>query len=90
MTTLTPGANTSVSSGSQTVTISYAPVAGADLDVSAFLLAESGKVRGDNDMCFFGQHFAITDHRIERRSQFMAHLGQKSGFLLAGNLGTAH
>lgn len=55
MTTLTPGANTSVSSGSQTVTISYAPVAGADLDVSAFLLAESGKVRGDNDMCFFGQ-----------------------------------
>ena len=55
MSTLTPGANTSVSSGSQTVTISYAPVAGADLDVSAFLLAESGKVRGDNDMCFFGQ-----------------------------------
>lgn len=55
MTTLTPGANTAVSSGTQSVTISYTPIAGADLDVSAFLLTESGKVRGDNDMCFFGQ-----------------------------------
>ena len=55
MTTLTPGANTAVAAGSLSVTISYTPVAGADLDVSAFLLNESGKVRGDNDMCFFGQ-----------------------------------
>ena len=55
MSTLTPGANTSVSAGAQTVTITYSPVAGADLDVSAFLLTDSGKVRGDNDMCFFGQ-----------------------------------
>lgn len=55
MSTLTPGANTSVSVGAQTVTITYSPVAGADLDVSAFLLTDSGKVRGDNDMCFFGQ-----------------------------------
>ena len=55
MTTLTPGANTGVASGTLSVTISYTPVAGADLDVSAFLLNESGKVRGDNDMCFFGQ-----------------------------------
>jgi len=55
MTTLTPGANTGVASGTLNVTISYTPVAGADLDVSAFLLNESGKVRGDNDMCFFGQ-----------------------------------
>ncbi|NMY38730.1 tellurium resistance protein TerA [Pseudomonas sp. WS 5078] len=35
--------------------MTYSPVAGADLDVSAFLLTDSGKVRGDNDMCFFGQ-----------------------------------
>ena len=55
MSTLTPGANTSVSAGVQTVTITYNPVAGADLDVSAFLLTDTGKVRGDNDMCFFGQ-----------------------------------
>ena len=55
MTTLTPGANTAVASGTLSVTIGYTPVPGADLDVSAFLLNESGKVRGDNDMCFFGQ-----------------------------------
>ncbi|MBS5840307.1 MAG: TerD family protein [Pseudomonas sp.] len=55
MSTLTPGANTSVSTGVQTVTITYTPVADADLDVSAFLLTDTGKVRGDNDMCFFGQ-----------------------------------
>lgn len=55
MSTLTPGANTSVSTGVQTVTITYTPVAGADLDVSTFLLTDTGKVRGDNDMCFFGQ-----------------------------------
>ena len=55
MTTLTPGANTGVASGTLSVTVSYTPVTGADLDVSAFLLNESGKVRGDNDMCFFGQ-----------------------------------
>ena len=55
MTTLTPGANTAVASGTLSVTINYTPVPGADLDVSAFLLNESGKVRGDNDMCFFGQ-----------------------------------
>ncbi|WP_070414562.1 TerD family protein [Pseudomonas lundensis] len=55
MSTLTPGGNTSVSTGVQTVTITYTPVAGADLDVSAFLLTDTGKVRGDNDMCFFGQ-----------------------------------
>lgn len=55
MSTLTPGANTAVASGTLGVTINYTAVPGADLDVSAFLLDESGKVRGDNDMCFFGQ-----------------------------------
>ena len=42
MTTLTPGANTAVAGGTLSVTISYTPVPGADLDVSAFLLNESG------------------------------------------------
>lgn len=55
MSTLTPGANIAVTTGTPSVTITYTPVPGADLDVSAFLLNESGKVRGDNDMCFFGQ-----------------------------------
>ncbi|KQB52977.1 tellurium resistance protein TerA [Pseudomonas endophytica] len=55
MTLLTPGANTSVPTQVLSATVSYSPVPGADLDVSAFLLDESGKVRGDNDMCFFGQ-----------------------------------
>ncbi|MFT5781305.1 MAG: tellurite resistance protein TerA [Pseudomonas sp.] len=55
MTVLTPGANTSIPDGALTVTVSYSPVAGADLDVSAFQLLASGKVRGDTDMCFYGQ-----------------------------------
>lgn len=56
MINLAPGANAPVNQeGPLTVTVSYAPVAGADLDVSAFLLGANGKVRGDADMCFYGQ-----------------------------------
>lgn len=55
MTTLTPGANAAVGAGTLTVTVSYSPLPGADLDVSAFLLGAGGKVRGDADMCFYGQ-----------------------------------
>lgn len=55
MTNLAPGANAPVNQGPLTVTVSYTPVAGADLDVSAFLLGANGKVRGDADMCFYGQ-----------------------------------
>jgi tellurite resistance protein TerA len=55
MTQLVPGANAPVATGPLTVEVSYSPVAGADMDVSAFLLTASGKVRGDHDMCFFGQ-----------------------------------
>lgn len=55
MTALTPGANAPVAQGPLTATITYTPVPGADLDVSAFLLTATGKVRGDADMCFFGQ-----------------------------------
>jgi tellurite resistance protein TerA len=55
MTQLVPGANAPVATGPLTVEVSYSPVAGADMDVSAFLLTASGKVRGDQDMCFFGQ-----------------------------------
>lgn len=55
MNTLTPGANAPVSSSLVTATIEYAAIQGADIDVSAFLLGASGKVRGDGDMCFYGQ-----------------------------------
>ncbi|WP_024674295.1 TerD family protein [Pseudomonas syringae] len=55
MTRLVPGANAPVATGPLTVEVSYSPLAGADIDVSAFLLTGSGKVRGDQDMCFYGQ-----------------------------------
>ncbi|WP_163018456.1 TerD family protein, partial [Pseudomonas viridiflava] len=55
MTQLVPGANAPVAAGPLTVDVSYSPLAGADIDVSAFLLTSSGKVRGDQDMCFYGQ-----------------------------------
>ncbi len=55
MTTLTPGANVPLAPGPLTATILFSPLAGVDLDVSAFLLDAAGKVRGDADMCFYGQ-----------------------------------
>lgn len=55
MTSLVPGGNAPVATGSIRVEIAYTPVPGADIDVSAFALTDSGKVRGDNDMCFYGQ-----------------------------------
>jgi stress response protein SCP2 len=55
MTVLTPGANASVPSPRPTAIITITPVAGIDLDVSAFLLKADGKVRTDDDMCFYGQ-----------------------------------
>ncbi|MFK3775153.1 TerD family protein [Pseudomonas sp. NPDC089406] len=55
MTTLVPGANAAVDSASLRVEISYSPIPGADIDVSAFALTAAGKVRGDGDMCFYGQ-----------------------------------
>tara|TARA_Y100001963_G_scaffold158018_1_gene256176 strand:- start:3458 stop:4624 length:1167 start_codon:yes stop_codon:yes gene_type:complete len=55
MTVLTAGANASVPKGIVSATINYAPIVGADIDVSAFALYSDGKVRGDGDMCFYGQ-----------------------------------
>lgn len=57
MNSLTPGANAAVPTGTLSVDIRFAPpqVAGADIDVSAFLLTTAGKVRGDQDMIFYGQ-----------------------------------
>lgn len=55
MTTLVPGGNAPVATGQLRVDISYTPAPGADIDISAFALTTSGKVRGDGDMCFYGQ-----------------------------------
>ena len=63
MTLLAPGANTGVNTQTLNVTVSYSPVPCAELDVSAFLLTASGKVRGDNDMCFFGHPISNSSSR---------------------------
>jgi tellurite resistance protein TerA len=55
MTVLGPGANAPVSSNDLTVLIRHGTIPGADIDVSAFLVTASGKVRSDADMCFYGQ-----------------------------------
>ena len=55
MTTLVPGGNVPVTTGNVRVEIVYSPLPGIDIDVSAFALAPTGKVRGDEDMCFYGQ-----------------------------------
>jgi len=55
MTILTPGANAALPSGDLTVLIRHGVIAGAEIDVSAFLVTAAGKVRSDADMCFYGQ-----------------------------------
>lgn len=52
---LAPGANAPVPAGPLSLTVVYTPVPGVDFDVSAFVLGANGKVRGDADMCFYGQ-----------------------------------
>jgi len=55
MTSLIPGANAPVASSALQVRITYSPLAATEIDFSAFALTASGKVRGDGDMCFYGQ-----------------------------------
>ncbi|ROZ80230.1 tellurium resistance protein TerA [Pseudomonas neustonica] len=52
---LTPGANCALPKGVITATVSYTPIPNTEIDISAFLLTANGKVRGDGDMCFYGQ-----------------------------------
>ena len=49
------GANTSIGNGAVRVAVDLGAGPGASLDVSAYLLNEAGKVRGDHDMVFFNQ-----------------------------------
>ena len=55
MTILTPGANAPLPAGDLTVLIRHGAIPGAEIDVSAFLVTGTGKVRSDADMCFYGQ-----------------------------------
>ena len=55
MSVLTPGANASVPSPQLSASVALQQVPGIDVDVSAFLLKSDGKVRSDEDMCFYGQ-----------------------------------
>ena len=55
MNELTPGANAALPPGDLTVLICHGTIAGAEIDVSAFLVTGTGKVRSDADMCFYGQ-----------------------------------
>ena len=55
MTDLQQGGNAAVSGAAVTVRVEGVPASGVDLDVSAYLLGESGKVRGDHDMVFYNQ-----------------------------------
>lgn len=55
MTALIPGGNAPVATGPLRVEIDYSPIPGVEMDVSAFILTAAGKVRGDGDMCFYGQ-----------------------------------
>jgi stress response protein SCP2 len=55
MTELSPGANAPLPSGDLSVLIRHGAIPGAEIDVSAFLVTGTGKVRSDADMCFYGQ-----------------------------------
>jgi len=55
MTELTLGANAPLPAGDLTVLIRYGAIPGAEIDVSAFLVTGTGKVRSDAEMCFYGQ-----------------------------------
>lgn len=55
MTVLSPGANAPLPAGELTFLLRYGTIPGVDIDVSAFLTTGTGKVRSDEDMCFYGQ-----------------------------------
>lgn len=55
MTALMPGGNVAITVGSLQIDVHYSPLPGVDIDICAFALLDTGKVRGDADMCFYGQ-----------------------------------
>ncbi len=55
MADLQQGGNAPVSGSTIAVRVEGVPATGVDIDVSAYLLGEAGKVRGDHDMVFYNQ-----------------------------------
>jgi tellurite resistance protein TerA len=55
MTVLSPGSNAVLPTGDLIVLIRHGTIPGTEIDVSAFLVTVTGKVRSDADMCFYGQ-----------------------------------
>ena len=52
---LQQGANTAVSGATLTVRVEFSAPGGCEVDVSAFVVGENGRVRGDEDMVFYNQ-----------------------------------
>lgn len=79
MPTLQQGANAIVESGRVVVALDWPqPSAGVEADVSAYLLTESGRVRGDHDMAFYNQPSAD-----EGAVTFGPSKGPRGGFEIA-------
>ena len=56
MNELQQGGNAPVAGTSVTVTVDWTAPSGCEVDLSAYLLTEAGKVRGDQDMVFYNQN----------------------------------
>jgi tellurite resistance protein TerA len=56
MADLQQGGNAPVSGSDVSVSVDWTAPSGVDADVSAYLLTEAGKVRGDHDMIFYNQN----------------------------------
>jgi stress response protein SCP2 len=65
---LAPGANAPLSTGSLTFTARFPGIPGSDIDLSAFLVAANGKVRSDEDMCFYGQPSVANGAAVQEHS----------------------
>ena len=66
MTLLAPGANADLPQTSFTLAAHHGGLAGADIDMSAFLVGTNGRVRSDADMCFYGQPSAENNAVVQR------------------------
>ncbi|MEY8800265.1 TerD family protein [Leisingera sp. XS_AS12] len=64
MQSLTPGANAPLGALASRIQFETGTIPGAEIDVSAFLIGQDGKVRGDGDMCFYGQP-RVADGAVE-------------------------
>lgn len=78
---LTPGANAPVPALDLSVLIRHSIIPQASIDVSAFLVTGTGRVRSDADMCFYGQPSlaggeVTLDSAANGETRFTVHLGR--------------